>query len=111
MTNMKDVNEAFGEDKKWKKMNLEQGNSWNFREDKVLVGVYTGSHTAETKFGVRTIWDIQKLDGTLMSVWETAMLKRAFDQIPVGTELRITFLGKVPGQKGNSVNTFDIETA
>jgi len=97
-------------DKKWKDVNISEGESWNFKENKTIEGVFTGSHEAETKFGMRVIFDVETPEHKKMSIWETAQIKRFFNSIKVGAEFRIIYEGKKPTKNGQMVNSFKFQT-
>jgi len=98
-----------GDDKKWKDWG--GGESWDFRNDKVLIGVFKGSHPAETKFGPKTVFEVETPDHKQKDIWETAQIKRFFNALEVGAEVRIEYLGKVEGKNGQPVNSFKFQTA
>lgn len=98
-----------GGDKKWK--DWTSGDSWNFKEDKVIIGAYKGSHPVTTKYGTRNVYQVETQDHKQKDVWETAQIKRFFESIQIGTELRIEYTGKVEGKNGQMVNQFKFQTA
>jgi len=110
-----DLNEIFGssdedwsDDKGWE---TEDGSSlsWDFKVNKRIAGVYTGNRMVTTKFGDRAIYTIETPNHTRVDVWETAMLKRAFEKTNVGQRVRIEYLGKEQTEKGQQVNTFKFQ--
>lgn len=100
-----------GDDAKWKDWQGGSGETWNFKEDKVLIGVFKGSHPAETKFGPRTVYEVETPDHKQKDVWETAQIRRFFNSLDVGAELRIEYLGKGETKNGQMVNQFKFQTA
>lgn len=100
-----------GEQKKWKDWSGGSGETWNFKEDKVLIGVFKGSHPAETKYGPRTVFEVETPDRKQKDVWETAQIRRFFNSLEVGAEIRIEYKGKVEGKNGQPVNSFKFQLA
>lgn len=107
-----EINEALGasnadwtKDDEWE-TSSGKNNSWNFREDKQIRGVYVGKHTATTKFGERELYTLETKSGEKIDIWQTAMLKREFNSTPIGTEVRIQYQGKEQTDKGQQVNVF-----
>jgi hypothetical protein len=96
-------------DKKWKDANMGGGDTWKFQEEKVIEGVLVGQHTAVTKFGERSVYDVETPDHKKMSIWETAQIKRFFSGIEVGQEFKITYEGKKPTKNGQMVNSFKFQ--
>jgi hypothetical protein len=107
-----DINDALGssnadwtKDDEWE-TSSGQSASWDFRKDKTIRGVYVGKHNASSKFGERELYTLEDKDGNKTDVWQTAVLKREFDNTPIGTEVRIQYQGKQQTDKGQQVNTF-----
>lgn len=99
------------DDKKWKDWSGGSGETWDFKKEKVLIGVFKGSRPVETKFGPKVVFQVETPDHKQKDVWETAQIKSFFNSIEVGTEIRIAYKGKVESKGGQMVNSFDFKTA
>ncbi len=59
------------------------------------------------------VYEIRMADGSLNSMWGSDLLDGKFEKVPLGSEVRITFLGvaqpKTP--KGRAYNNFKVEFA
>ena len=65
---------------------------WDEGDNKVLEGVFV---QLKSRVGMNKsdVYVIRTADGKLKNVWETAVLRTAFTDIPVGSEVRIEFMG------------------
>jgi hypothetical protein len=99
----KDAEEVFGD---WKEKKLTYGDSWDFKTNKSLIGVFKGTHQAVTKYGEKTVYDMEDDKGKSVSIWESAQIKRGFDGVEIGTEMRIVYQGKGQSKNGQPVNEF-----
>lgn len=106
-----DAAQALGLEKKWKKVDTGNTPTWNYREDRVLEGVYKGSHVATTKYGEKNIYDVEKQSGETVGVWETAQIRNFFSRLPVESEVRIEFIKKDFTKGGQPVNVFEFAVA
>jgi len=102
----KDIDESLGTSGEWKEAATTYGVTWDFRVDKEVIGVLKGTHQANTKYGPKTVYDLEKQDGTPVSVWESAQISRALHDLPTGTEVKIVYQGKGESKGGNQVNLF-----
>ncbi len=66
--------------------------TWDEGDNKVLEGIFV---QLKTRVGVNKsdVYVIKTADGKLKNVWETAVLRTAFADIPEGSEVRIEFMG------------------
>jgi len=85
------------------------GETWDFKTQKTIEGVFKGSHVAKTKWGEKIVYDIEAPDHKTMSVWEKAQIKRFFNETEVGTEVKITFLGRETTENGQPFNNFKFQ--
>ena len=106
-----DAAQALGIEKKWKKVDTGNTPTWNFKEEKVLEGVYVRSHIATTKFGERNIYDVEKSGGQVVGVWDSAQIKNFFSGLNPGQEIRIEFMGRGTTKNGQPVNNFEFAVA
>lgn len=98
-----DIEDVLGD---WTEKPLTYGETWDFKTRKELIGVYKGTHEAVTKYGPKTVYDLEDKDGKQVSVWESAQIKRGFDGLEIGTEMRIVYQGKGESKSGQPVNLF-----
>ena len=77
------------------------GETWDFEIHPVLVGVYQRKSTSHMlKYGSKTemedrmVYTIKTASGDLAAVWESFALRAAFEDIPTGKVVRITYNGK-----------------
>lgn len=92
----------------YKKLDTSSGYIFKFeKEGDSIEGIYLKSEDVTTKMGVskkHTIGEKQ--------IWGNTMLnKNLGTTVPVGAQVRITFLGKAKGKSGFSYNNFSIEVA
>lgn len=95
-------------DKKWKDKDI-NGEKWDFKVDKELVGVYVDVSEIKTKFGMSNIYRVEKPNGEIISVWQTAQIKRFFESIKTGQEIRIVFQGQGRTKDGQPCNLFKFQ--
>ena len=95
----------------FKKVNTSSGNIWEHEKDKTVEGVYIGKREGVGPYGPWTLYQLEKADHSIVSVKNKAQIKAAFAQIPEGSLVRITFLGKGVTKKGQPINNFSIEVA
>jgi hypothetical protein len=97
-------------DKKWKDVSPDS-ETWKPEKGDSIEGVYAGSRMTETKFGQKTIYSVEKADHTITGVWESANITKFFNSISVGSEIKITFLGREQNKNGQPVNKFKFQVA
>jgi hypothetical protein len=93
----------------YKKLDTQaSGDIFKFEKEGDLVeGIYTGSSDVTTKMGVSKLHQIGD-----KQIWGNTMLnKNLGTAVPVGAQIRITFLGKAKGKSGFFYNNFNIEVA
>jgi hypothetical protein len=68
----------------------------DFDVEPVLFARYTGSHTANTRFGERTVYEfVRDSDGEKTEVWGTAILSDRMEDLDFGVQVRLERLGKI----------------
>ena len=85
--------------------------TWNYKEDKEIVGVYTGM---EENVGPNAshMYYLENKDGEKVGVWGTALLDQRFSKVEKGTEVRIVYNGKTTSPKtGRSYHDFSFYKA
>jgi len=91
----------------WTEVQL--GTSWDYKSEKVLIGVFTGK---EDGVGTNnsTIYNIQKEDGTYVSVWGSTVLDIRMKNLIEGEEVKIEYLGDKPSpnRKGKFYHDFKV---
>lgn len=73
--------------------------TWEPDENEELEGTLTRI-TRNVGQNGSTIYEITLASGELCGVWETAVLKSKLEQVPVGSEVKIIYLGKRKSKKG-----------
>jgi len=73
--------------------------TWEPEEGQELEGVLSRI-TREVGQNKSTIYEITLADNSMVGLWETAVLKSKLEQVPVGSEVKITYLGKRKSKKG-----------
>lgn len=94
---------------KYKKLDTNaSGDIFKFeKEGDFIEGLYLKTEDATTKMGVSKIHTIGE-----KQIWGNTMLnKNLGTTVPVGAQVRITFLGKAKGKSGFFYNNFSIEVA
>ena len=92
------------------------GDTWDFSKNPVLVGTYESTRTVEqddlNNPGEKRDANVYEIvtadDGTKVTVWGSFIIDEAFQKIPVGSEVRIEYVGKAELQGGRSVNKYKI---
>lgn len=93
---------------KWKK--IEMNPTWNFEEDKEIVGTYV---SMEENVGTNNsnIYSLKKADSSLIGIWGSTLLDHRFKNIQIGDEVKIVYLGKETSEKtGREFNNFEVYT-
>lgn len=92
---------------KWEK---DRNDTWDFKKDKVIQGIYTGSKTVTTTNGETSLYTVEDKDGKTTDVWSTSLIDDFFKNMPKGTEVKITYLGKEKSKKGGrEYHAFEFE--
>jgi hypothetical protein len=84
------------------------GKDSNLKENDELHGFFIGKKENVGKFNA-TIYIIEDKEDKKLDVWGSTVLDSAFDQIKLGAEVKITFIGTQDTGKGNPVKLYDVE--
>lgn len=95
--------------KKLTEFKNEQTPAVDWKEEKILEGLYVGSKVVTTVNGESKIYTVEKKGGDEVGVWGTTMLDNFFRNITEGTEIRIEYLGKEDGKAGRQYHNFKME--
>jgi len=93
----------------WKK--VEVAPTWDFREDKELVGTFV---SAETEVGPNksNLYNFKKEGGEVVGVWGNTILDSRFKSLVAGEKVKVVYLGKETSPKtGREYNNFDVYKA
>lgn len=105
-------------DSDWETKVEPYGDSWDFKKNPVLEGVYNGvkkvDFTDKKSGEIRAtnVYEVENSEGK-WSVWGSYNIDAAFtgdDPIPVGNLVRITFEGQADTSDGQRVNKFIVQT-
>lgn len=97
-------------DKKWTEVTQQQYPVWEKEIDKTIEGILTEKReNIGPNMSKGYILEVGK--GEYKMVWGTAQLDRAMTQINIGDEIKIEYLGKQKGKKGQSFHSFAIYKA
>lgn len=91
----------------WKDVNSEQMPSHSFEMEKVLEGVLVGKQENVGPNNSK-LFTVEKKGGHKVSVWGSAVLDKLFT-LPIGSLVRIEYLGKEKGKKGNMFKNYKIQ--
>lgn len=91
----------------------ERNDSWNAKEDNRQVGdklhgFYVEKKNINTKKGAATIYVIHADDDKKYDLWGSAVITSAFDQIKLGAEVEIEYLGMAESKSGNDFHNYEI---
>lgn len=90
----------------WKK--VEMSPTWDFESKKELIGVYI-SKEENVGRNQSNLYNFKVSDGSIVSVWGSALLDSRFKNIPVGAEVKVAYLGKEKSERtGRQFNNFEI---
>jgi len=95
-------------DTNWEKVGGgEQANAWKFKENKSTSGIYVEKRI---NLGPKqsTMYILEQPGGDLVGVWETTALKSKFENVKVGDEVRIEYLGMAKSKMGNNYHNFEL---
>lgn len=85
-----------------------QAEAWDFQNGiKTVTGVYVEKRTGLGQKN-SSMYILEQPDGETIGVWETAALKTKFENVSIGDEVKIDYLGKVKSKSGNSYHNFDL---
>lgn len=101
---------------RWVKSGGELNPAWNSTEDGSIVlkkgdtleGLLVDKKTNVGQFD-KTVYTVEKKGGDKMDVWGSAVLERGLNPLPIGTLVRLTYLGKEKAKSGGSYHNYEIE--
>lgn len=85
-----------------------QAEAWDFKNgNKTVTGVYVEKRT---NLGPKqsTMYILEQPDGSLVGVWGSVAINTKFDNVQVGDEVKIDYLGLTKSKSGNSYHNFDL---
>lgn len=92
--------------KKWKK--IEMSPTWNFEEEKELVGVYKGKEEDVGPNG-SNLYHFEKEDNSNIAVWGNTALDQKLKYLEPGVEVKMVYLGLATSEKsGREYHNFEI---
>lgn len=105
------------EEKNWAKQPKGEGGGeggdynpvWDQSEAPIIEGTLLGSKTNVGKWD-KTVYEVKTDDGTVYTVWGTAMLSKQLDPIAINSYIKIQYLGKKQG-KTNTYHDYDVFVA
>ena len=86
--------------------NLED-NRHDFEKEDVLEGIYSEKLEKADQYG-RDHYLIKMENGDVKKVFSSTVLKKRFDKIEVGTNVRIEFIGLKPSGQGQDYKDFKV---
>lgn len=91
----------------WRK--IEKAPSWDFEANPVLQGVLV-SKEAGVGQNDSNLYRFETKDGENVSLWGSVVLDDRLAQVDLGTELKISYKGKVKNeQSGRSFKSYEVE--
>lgn len=82
---------------------------WDQSEMPIIEGTLLGSKPNVGKWN-KTVYELKTDDGTVYTVWGTAILSKQLDPIAVNSYIKIQYLGKKQG-KNNQYHDYDVFVA
>lgn len=96
-------------DSSWEKVGGgAQAEAWDFKNgSKTITGIYVEKRTG---LGPKnsTMYILEQPDGSLVGVWGSIAINTKFDNVQVGDEVKIDYLGMTKSKSGNSYHNFDL---
>ena len=91
----------------WKNASA-MNDAWDFEKEKTVEGLYVGLKE-EVGQNKSKMYDIEQNNGETVSVWGATVLDRIMQGIPIGEEVRITYLGMEKSEKtGKSFKNYEV---
>jgi len=88
----------------------EQAPTFEKEKGNVLEGVFSRTRTITTKNGEQNMFTVDQKGGGAMDVWGDTVLSNFFTNIPKGSMVKITCLGKEKSEKsGRTFNNYELE--
>lgn len=85
-----------------------QADAWDFKNGaKTVSGVFVEKRT---NLGPKnsTMYILEQPDGSLVGVWGSIAINTKFDNVQIGDEVKIDYLGMTKSKSGNSYHNFDL---
>lgn len=85
-----------------------QADAWDFKNGKKSVsGQYVEKRTG---LGPKnsTMYILEQPDGVLVGVWGSVAINTKFDNVQIGDEVKIDYLGMTKSKSGNDYHNFDL---
>lgn len=102
----------------WETIAEPYGDTWNFDQNPVLVGIFTSARQVElpdmndpSQTRTVNVYEITKADdGEKYTVWGTYVLDDTFSKIKLDSQVRIEYMGKAEIGGGQTVRKFKVQT-
>lgn len=94
----------------FKKFQADRNEVHDWEREKVLEGVYLSKRKIQTINGDSWLYTVEKKGGVKADVWGKSMLNNFFQNIPIGSLIRVTHKGKMKSAKGGrTYHAFELE--
>ena len=80
--------------------NAQSNETWDSTSSTPIVGKYIGMKTNVGPNASNIYNIVNEEDGEIWGVWGSAVIDSKFEEIPVNSRVRIEYLGKKPGKRG-----------
>lgn len=80
--------------------NAQSNETWDSTSSTPIVGKYIGMKTNVGPNASNIYNIVNEADGEIWGVWGSAVIDSKFEEIPVNSRVRIEYLGKKPGKRG-----------
>ena len=80
--------------------NAQSNETWDSTSATPIVGKYIGMKTNVGPNASNIYNIVNEADGEIWGVWGSAVIDSKFEEIPVNSRVRIEYLGKKPGKRG-----------
>lgn len=87
----------------------EKWNKQDLQVNDTIEGFYVDTHTSNFPDDTATYYVILTEDDKKMDIKGTSGIESKFKEIPVGSFVRVTFLGKVKTKNGRFMNDYKVE--
>ena len=85
----------------------EQVPAWEPKKDDEIEGVLVKRRGNIGQFK-SNLYTLEQKDGEKIAVWGGSIIDGHFLTLPIGTEVKIKYLGRVKGEKGNSYKNYQV---
>jgi len=94
----------------FKKFQGGRNETHNWEKEKILEGIYLSKRNVLTMNGESWLYTVEKAGGKKVDVWGKKMLNSFFQNIPIGSMIKITYKGKMKSAKGGrTYYAFELE--